>query len=430
MLLIKDGFMIDPKSGVEGKKDILTNGGRIVRIEDEIDKASVDGFVDVLNAMGCIVAPGLVDTHSHFRDPGLTHKEDLHTGSLAAAKGGYASIVMMANTKPPIDSVEVLTDVLTRGKKEKIHLYSAANVTRGMRGKERTDFDALKKAGAVVFTDDGKPITDAVLLKDAMQAAKDLDMPISLHEEDPAYVTNPGVNAGGEAAKSLGLTGADRKAEISLIERDCDLAIQTGVKLCIQHISTAEGVELVRQARKESPNIHAEATPQHFSLTEDAVISQGTLAKVNPPLRLESDRQAILDGIADGTIDIIATDHAPHSKEEKSQEFTKAPSGMIGLETALSLSLAQIVKPGVLSLEKMLALLTCNPAGFYQLPAGSLEVGGPADILVFDSGHSWIVDEKFASKASNSPFIGHSLPGLVLYTIAGGKIAYQNEMLK
>ncbi len=427
MLLIKDGFVIDPKTGAEGKRDILTDGDRIVKIEPEIDERDIEGGVHVIDAMGCMVTPGLVDTHSHFRDPGQTHKEDIHTGSLAAAKGGYTSIVMMANTKPSIDSVPVLSDVLKRGSREKIHLYSAANVTLAMQGKERTDFAALKKAGAVVFTDDGKPITDASLLKDAMQAAKDLDMPISLHEEDPSFVTNPGVNAGGKAAASLGLTGADRKAEISLVERDLNLAVETGCKLCIQHISAAESVELVLQARKQNKDIHAEATPHHFSLTEDAVLSHGTLAKVNPPLRLESDREAILDGIADGTIDIIATDHAPHAKAEKAQEFTKAPSGMIGLETALSLAIAQIVRPGILTLEKMLPLLTVNPAAFYGLPAGSLAVGAPADLLVFDFGRSWTVSEHFASKSQNSPFIGQSLPGVVLCTIAGGRIAYQNE---
>ena len=427
MLLIKDGFVIDPKTGTEGKRDILTDGDRIVKIEPEIDERNIEGGVHVIDAMGCMVTPGLVDTHSHFRDPGQTHKEDIHTGSLAAAKGGYTSIVMMANTKPSIDSVPVLSDVLKRGSREKIHLYSAANVTLAMQGKERTDFAALKKAGAVVFTDDGKPITDAALLKDAMQAAKALDMPVSLHEEDPAFVTNPGVNAGGKAAASLGLAGADRKAEVTLVDRDLNLAVETGCKLCIQHISAAESVELVRQARKQNKDIHAEATPHHFSLTEDAVLSHGTLAKVNPPLRLESDREAILDGIADGTIDIIATDHAPHAKDEKAQEFTKAPSGMIGLETALSLAIAQIVRPGILTLEKMLPLLTVNPAAFYGLPAGSLAVGAPADLLVFDFGRSWTVSEHFASKSQNSPFIGQSLPGVVLCTIAGGRIAYQNE---
>lgn len=432
MLLIQNGTVVDPASGLHARKDVLIDGNQIRRIADfhalssDLPAAGLSAD-QVLNAEGCIVAPGLVDTHSHFRDPGFTWKENIHTGSLAAARGGYTSIVMMANTNPVIDCVEVLEDVLRRGAQEQIHIYSAANVTRGMNGEERTDFVSLAAAGAVVFTDDGKPVMNETLLENALKLARKLDRPISLHEEDPAYVANPGINAGGPAAAAMHLTGADRLAESTLIERDCRLAVRNGSKLCIQHISSAEGVELVRQARKRNPEIHAEATPHHFTLTEEAVLSRGTLAKVNPPLRLASDRQAVLDGIADGTIDIIATDHAPHAAEEKARPFTSAPSGMIGLETALSLGIRSLVNAGCITMDRLLAMLTCNPADYYRLPAGHLRENGPADLVIFNPDETWTVAVPFASRSSNSPFIGDVLPGVIHYTIADGRIIYQQH---
>lgn len=427
MLLIKNCRLVDPASHTDGMRDILLADGLVKAIAPAGLLPSPEGGA-VIEAGGAVAAPGLVDTHSHFRDPGFPQKEDIHTGSLSAARGGYTSVIMMANTKPPVDSVSVLADVLARGAREKIHVYSAANVTVGMQGEARTDFVSLKEAGAVVFTDDGKPIMNASLLRSALKLARKLDMPISLHEEDPAFVTEPGVNAGGEAAASLSLTGADRRAESTLVARDVKIAEEVGGKLLIQHISSKEGVALVREAQKKNPLIQAEATPQHFSLTEQAVLEKGTLAKVNPPLRLEEDRQAILDGIADGTIRILATDHAPHMAEEKDQPFSKAPSGMIGLETALSLGLQNLVRPGVISLEQYLAMLTVNPAEYYHLPAGRIFEGGPADLVLFDPERTWTVTSRFASRSSNSPFIGETLPGVVLYTICRGEIIYRTDI--
>lgn len=469
MLLIKNVYLYDPASGREGKTDILMQEGRFARIEEKIspedahgaaaaalcesgqqaaDKAAAalresgqqavrasagtaatgtsaaSGSVRVIDGTGLCAAPGLVDTHAHFRDPGYTYKEDLHTGALAAARGGYTSIILMANTNPPVDCPEVLSDLLARARKEKIHLYSCANVTRSMRGKETVDFDSLAEAGAIGFTDDGVPVMDPAVLEKALREAVRLDLPVSLHEEDKTLIAQNGIHGGGRASQALGLAGSPREAEISLIRRDLEIAVRTGAPLCIQHISTAEGVELVRRARRENPRIHAEATPHHFSLTEDAILRCGTLAKVNPPLRTEEDRRAIIEGLMDGTIDLIATDHAPHADEEKAKEFTIAPSGMIGLETAFSLGLSRLVEPGFLTMRQFLACLTCNPADFYHLPAGRVAEGAPADLVLFDPGASWTVEKPFASRSSNSPFLGETLPGVIRYTIAGGEIVY------
>jgi len=428
MFLIKNIFLYDPASGTEQKTNLLIENGKFVRIGEEVstEPAADASSARVLDGQGLCAAPGLIDTHAHFRDPGYTHKEDLHTGSLAAAKGGYTSIILMANTNPVVDSTAVLSDILTRAKKEKIHLYSCANVTQGMKGKVTVDFDALAAAGAAGFTDDGVPVMDASVLEKALLAAKRLDLPVSLHEEDKTLISQNGINGGGKAAQSLELAGSPREAEITLVQRDVELAVRTGAPLCIQHISTAEGVELVRRARKLNPRIHAEATPHHFSLTEDAVLRCGTLAKVNPPLRTEADRMAIIEGLADGTIDLIATDHAPHADREKAQDFTKAPSGMIGLETALSLGIKNLVEPGYLTMLQFLACLTCHPADFYHLNAGRVCEGAPADLVIFDPGASWTVQKPFASRSSNSPFLGMELPGVIRYTIAAGEIIYEN----
>lgn len=423
MILIANGTVIDPKSHLSAKKDVLIGeDGRISRIEEHLAPLP---DANTLDASGCIVCPGLIDTHAHFRDPGFTWKEDIHTGCLAAAAGGYTSVLMMANTKPPIDSTGVLSDVLRRGGQEAIHVYSAANVTKGMAGRELVDMENLAAAGAIVFTDDGVPILSAKLLEEALLRAAHLSRPVSLHEEDPQYIRQNGIHGKGAAAAYLGIDGSPREAEISMIARDAAIAVRTGGRLVIQHISTAEGVELVRRAQKENPLIQAEATPHHFSLTEEAVIRTGSLAKVNPPIRTQEDRLAIIEGMQDGTIRFIATDHAPHSDEEKAtQPLWKAPSGMIGLETALSLAIDRLVRPGFLTMPDMLAMLTCNPADYYGLPEGQLIEGGPADITVFHPGETRTIGYNSASKSHNSPFIGETLPGVIHWTICGGRIVY------
>ena len=282
--------------------------------------------------------------------------------------------------------------------------------------------EALAKAGAVGFTDDGKPLLDAKIARKAMQEAARVHKPISFHEENPAYIQNNGVNAG-KASEYFGIGGSDRQAEIDMVRRDLSIALETGAEIVIQHISAAEAVELVRQAKKKSTKIHAEATPHHFTLTEDAVMEHGTMAKMNPPLRSEADRQAIIAGLADGTIDIIATDHAPHSKEEKERSITAAPSGIIGLETSLALGITSLVRKGHLSLMQLLEKMTINPARLYHLDGGKIEKGAPADLVIFDPEAKWI-PEFFASMSSNSPFIGWELYGKVKMTVCGGEIVY------
>ena len=422
MLLILNSYMHDTASGTEGKRYILIDNGRIAKIEKHLMPPS---GASVIDAGGMVVCPGLIDTHSHFRDPGFTYKEDLSTGADSAVKGGYTTIILMANTKPPVDSVKTLQDILERGRNLPVHLLSCANVTKGMAGHELADLPALAACGAAGFTDDGLPIMDASLLEKALREAKALDLPVSLHEEDKSLISENGVNGGGRAAQYLGLQGSPREAEYTLIERDVKIAADLDAPLCVQHISTAEGVEYVRRARRLHPCIHAEATPHHFSLTEDVIISRGTLAKVNPPLRTEEDRLAIIRGLQDGTIDIIATDHAPHATYEKEKPFVQAPSGLIGLETALSLAVKNLVQPGHLSMMHMLACLTCNPADFYHLDAGRIEPGAPADLTIFDPYEEWIVPSEFASKSCNSPFIGDTLPGVVHYTIVDGEVVYR-----
>lgn len=419
-MLLKNGRLIDPASNTDEFMDIRVENGIITELDKNL---SIQNNEELLDLSGLIVAPGLIDTHVHFRDPGLTYKEDLHTGSLAAAKGGFTSVICMANTKPTVDSTDTLQDILHRAKGENIHIYQTASVSYGLNGEKLTDFDALADAGACGFTDDGIPLLDATFCYKAMQKAAELNMPISLHEEDKAFITNNGINAGEISAK-LGVVGSPAIAEEIMVARDCMLALRSGAAVVIQHISSGNSVELVRTAKKLGADIHAEATPHHFTLTEEALLKHGTLAKMNPPLRTEKDRQAIIQGLKDGTIDLIATDHAPHSAEEKAKPLTEAPSGITGLETSLGLGITFLVKEGYLTLMELLEKMTSNPASLYNLPGGRIQTNAPADFVIFDPDEKWTVTE-FASKASNSPFKGTNLYGKIHYTICNGKIIYR-----
>ena len=430
MIYIKNARIVDPVTGMDEIGDValvdnfVAGAGKDLDIEDIKARYDVDGNdIQTIDATGLVVAPGLVDTHVHFRDPGFTYKEDIDTGAAAAARGGFTTVVCMANTKPVVDNVETLKYIQEKGEKTPIHVLQTATVTKGMAGKELVDMEALEEAGAAGFTDDGLPIMDEAVLVEALNKASELDLPVSLHEEDPLFVKQPGVNMG-TVSEKLGYGGASRTAEDVMVARDVALALGTGATLCIQHISSKNSVEFVRAAKKLGGDIHAEATPHHFTLTEDAVLEYGTYARMNPPLREESDRQAIIEGIKDGTIDMIVTDHAPHSKEEKDRDMAAAPSGIIGLETSLGLGIKSLVQPGHISLLKLMELMSKNPAELYRLIPGSMKVGAPADIVIFGENEEWKV-ESFASKAENSPFKGWTLPGKVHYTICNGKVVYE-----
>lgn len=420
-MIIKNALLTDPATHTSQKCDIRINDGLISEIGENLSPFASE---DVISAEGLVAAPGLIDTHVHFRDPGFTHKENLHTGSLAAAKGGFTSVICMANTSPVVDNEQTLSDILTRSREEKIRIFQAASVSLGLKGQEQTDMTALADAGACGFTDDGIPLKNAAFLYDAMQKAEELDLPISLHEEDPSFIQNNGINHG-PVSEQLGIYGSPSIAEESLVARDCLLALRSGAHVVIQHISSGRSVEIVRMYKALGANLHAEATPHHFTLTEEAVLKYGTLAKMNPPLRTEADRQAIIAGLADGTIDLIATDHAPHSPEEKGRSITGAPSGIIGLETALALGITSLVRPGHLTLMQLLEKMTVNPADLYHLPSGRVEVGKAADLVLFDPEECWTPTE-YLSMSSNSPFTGWKLYGKVKYTICKGDVIYRD----
>lgn len=431
MLMLKEVRLIDPASRTDDIVDILLAERKVIKIGKELELdarliARAKGeTLRIFDCKGLCAAPGFVDGHVHFRDPGFTHKEDIITGAAAAAAGGYTSVVLMANTKPAVDNEETIVNIIRKGRTTPIHIYSASTITKGMQGQELVDMKLMKESGAVCYTDDGLPIMNTDLIREAMLTARRLKLPLAFHEEDPQYITDPGVNKG-PAAERLGLTGADRMAEITLAERDIKLARETGAAVVIQHVSAKETVELIAKGKKSGARIYGEATPHHFSLTEDAVSLYGTCAKMNPPLRTEEDRQAIIRGLKEGVIDVIATDHAPHAKAEKDRPFREAPSGIIGLETAFSLGIMNLVEPGHLTLMQLIQRLSYEPAKLYQLDAGMIREEGPADIVLFDPARSWAYLAP-QSRSTNSPWLGKSLRGKIVMTICAGNIAYEDN---
>ena len=395
--IIKNGRVIDPESRFDGRADLWIENGKIQKIvkkdtKSESDEASDAPFIpadaEVLDAEGLIVAPGLVDVHVHFRDPGLTYKEDIETGAAAAKAGGFTTVVCMANTKPVADTPEIVRYILEKGAKTGIHVETCAAVSKGFQGKELTDMESLKEAGAIGFTDDGIPLMSEKLVKEAMETAKRLNVPLSFHEEDPAFIFNNGINRG-PVSEQLGIGGSPALAEDSMVARDCMIALHTGADVDIQHISSRNAVQMVGLAKKLGAHVWAEVTPHHFTLDETAVLEYGTLAKMNPPLRSAADREALIEAIKDGTIDMIATDHAPHSAEEKEKPLTEAPSGIIGLETSLPLAVTRLVKAGHIDYLTLFEKMCLNPAKLYRMKeAGRIREGGAADLQLLGIGNN------------------------------------------
>lgn len=423
MIILKNGILVDPKTGFVGRRDLAVNGCRIEKIASRIDATAED---TVIECSGKYVGPGLVDIHVHFRDPGFCYKEDIESGSRAAAKGGFTSVILMANTKPAVDNRETVEYILNKGRKTGINVYTCGNITKGMAGKELTDFEELLSFGVIGFTDDGKPLMDEMLVEKAMEQAAKNDCILSFHEENPAFIENNGINRG-KASRYYRLGGSDRQAEISMVERDLKLALKTGAKVNFQHLSAKESIELIRRAKKvmKKPHIFAEATPHHLALTEDATIQHGSLAKMNPPLRTEEDRQAVIQGLLDDTIDVIATDHAPHSADEKNKEITKAPSGIIGLETAVGIAYKTLVIENNMTILQLFCKMSYNPAKMYGLKAGYIAENEAADLVIFDPEERWKYENP-VSKSSNSPFLEQEFVGKIRMTMCNGKIIFKD----
>ena len=424
-MVIRNGMVIDPVSGLQEKADLVIQDGKIVEIrtKEQLGKECAEEYG--IDATDCIVAPGLVDVHVHFRDPGFTYKEDIETGAKAAAKGGYTTVVLMANTKPVVDNEETLSYILEKGKTTGIHVETCCSVSKELKGKELCDYSLLLEKGAVGFTDDGIPLLEEELVTEAMKQMAALQVPISLHEEDPALITNNGVNRG-KASEHFGIGGSPREAETSMVARDIEIAKKTGAIVNIQHISCKETAQMIREAKQAGyDNIHGEATPHHFTLTEADVIVHGTMAKMNPPLREMEDKKAIIEAIKDGTLDIIATDHAPHSEEEKAKAITDAPSGILGLETAFALGIGELVEKNDMPLIDLIDRMSYAPAKMYHLDAGYVKENGPADFIIFDPNELWKV-EGFLSKSQNSPFLGKTMLGKIKKTICNGKVIYED----
>ena len=417
MLLIKNGRMCGGAASA-GTCDILVKDGKIADIAENI---ADDGEAEVIRADGLVVAPGLVDMHVHFRDPGYEQKEDILTGAAAAAAGGVTTCCCMPNTLPVADDEAIIRYIIEKAKAAPIKVLPLGAVTIGQKGAELTDFAKLKEAGAVALSDDGNPIQSAELMRRALRLAHECGMLIVSHCEDADMVRNYAANEG-EVSRKLGVPGRPAIAEEIMVARDAMLAAETGARVHIAHVSTAGSVEIIRRAKAADARITAETCPQYFTLTEDELLRQGAFARVNPPLRTRNDAAAIVQGLIDGTIDAIATDHAPHTAEEKSLPLTEAPSGMIGLETSLALALTSLYHPGHLSMERIIALMSANPSRILGLESGILTIGADADIIIFDPDEEWTVQpERFKSKARNTPFTGTKLRGKVKFTISGGR---------
>lgn len=421
-LLIQHGQVVDPVQNTMTPLDLYIENGLVAQIGTDL-QVTADQVID---ASQLVVAPALVDLHVHLRDPGQTEKEDIHSGALAAARGGVATLACMANTSPPLDTPEQIRYVVDKARDGcGVRVLPLGAVTRGLAGVELTDAGALVAAGAVGISDDGSNVDSALMMRRAMQQAKALGITLFSHCEDSSLAKNLAVNEG-NASKNLWMEGRPAIAEELMVMRDVMLAEETGARVHICHVSTGKSVDIIRKAKRQNIPVTCETCPHYFVLTEDEVVGQGPLARVNPPLRTKKDLRAIANGIKDGTIDAIATDHAPHTMAEKSRPLDQAPSGMVGLETSLALSLTALYHSGKVYLPQLFRALSTKPAEILGTGGGQLAVGKIADLVIFDANQEWAVNpDLFASKGKNSPYRDYLVRGRVKYTIVDGKIIFQ-----
>lgn len=422
-LLIKGGTVVDPVSRRIFSADVFVSGGKIVAVGENLS-----GEGEVVDASGKLVVPGLIDMHVHLRDPGFEAKETIETGTRAAARGGFTGVACMPNTNPVADNRAVITYIREKAKeKGVVNVYPVGALTVRSEGKELSEMAGLKEAGAVALSDDGRCVADAGVMYRAMQYARMVGLPVISHCEDTALSAGGAVHEG-YFSTLLGLKGIPAAAETVMVARDIILAEATGCRLHIAHVSTAGAVELVRRAKEKGLPVTAEATPHHFTLTEEAVAGFDPNTKVNPPLRTAADVRAVREGLRDGTIDVIATDHAPHTAEEKEVEYAAAPFGVAGLETAVGLVWTELVHGGVLAPVEAVARMTINPARILGIPKGTLQPGADADITIIDPEREEAVDPaRFAGKGRNTPFAGRRLKGVPVVTIVGGRVVYRRE---
>ena len=424
MILIKQGRVLDPATGTDGICDVLLEDGMIRQVAETIEAEGAQ----VIDAAGCFVMPGLVDLHVHLRDPGLTYKEDIESGAKAAARGGYTTILAMPNTKPVIDTPDRVDYVKNKAKQvATIHVLQVGAVTMGQEGRELADIPGMAAAGSPAISEDGKSVMDAGLYRKAMEIAAELDIPVLAHCEDKNLVDGGVMNAD-DRAEELGMRGITNAVEDVIVARDIILAKETGARLHLCHCSTRDSVEMIRLAKQEGLKVSGEVCPHHFTLTSADIPGDDSNYKMNPPLRTAADREALVEGLRDGTIDAIATDHAPHSVQEKNQSITKAPFGIVGLETAVPLTVTELLEPGVITPMQMARLMSWQPARIAGLECGTLAVGSPADVVLIDPKEEYVIDKNtFASKGRNTPFDGWKVRGKVKMTICGGKIVYDDR---
>ena len=417
-LLIKSARVVDPSQNLDKIADIYIENGKISAI------GSFDTADEVIDGSGLIASPGLVDMHVHLRDPGQTHKEDILTGCSAAAAGGVTSLLAMPNTNPTIDNTETVKYILDKAQNASAKVYVAASITKGLRSEEATDLDEMKSAGAVALSDDGRPVENTQMLINAMKRAPELGMKIVAHCES-LPIANGGIMNEGEVSRQLGVKGIPDSAEDCGTQREIAYSDAFGVSVHICHVSTKNSVRMIRDAKARGVNVTAETAPHYFSLTEQELLKRDADYRMNPPLRREEDRLEIINGLQDGTLDAIATDHAPHASEEKA-DFEKAPNGSIGMETSLSVGITYLVKTGLLTLNQLIEKMSVNPAKILGLNAGTLKSGAPADIVLFDPDEDYVVDvEKLHGKSKNTPFKGRKLFGRVKYTLLDGKVVFK-----